>query len=197
MKQCSFLWLFFGLVFFGFFADQISKYKVFSWLTKNRVGGEYDIVPGWFKLIALTDPTIAPCDCALVKMNGPVHPAVNHGALWGLGDNHKEVANAVFMGIASVMSVVLLIWATRKRTRSDLVLTIALGFILSGTLGNLFDRIVFGGVRDFLCFYYFQFPVFNVADSALVCGAGLLLFQAIFLLPVPKEEQCSQQVQLG
>jgi signal peptidase II len=49
---------------------------------------------------------------------------------------------------------------------------------LAGTLGNLYDRLVFGGVRDFLHFYWFQWPVFNVADCCLVCGAGLLLIQA-------------------
>jgi lipoprotein signal peptidase len=57
---------------------------------------------------------------------------------------------------------------------------VALGLILGGTVGNLYDRIVFGGVRDFLYFYWFDFPVFNVADSCLVVGASLLLLQALF-----------------
>jgi signal peptidase II len=183
MKQRSFLWLFFGLAIFGFFADQMSKYKVFNWLAGSGHGSEYDVVPGWFKLIAQTDPTVAPCDCAFVKMNGPVHPRVNRGALFGLGDEQKHNANLFFMSISILAAIAILIWATRQRTRSDLLLTVALGLILSGTLGNLFDRIVFGGVRDFLYFYYIEWPVFNIADCALVCGAGLLLFQAIFLQP--------------
>ena len=52
--------------------------------------------------------------------------------------------------------------------------------ILAGTVGNLFDRVVFGGVRDFLYFYLIEWPVFNVADCCLVIGAGMLLVQAIF-----------------
>jgi lipoprotein signal peptidase len=68
----------------------------------------------------------------------------------------------------------------RKKAQPDRLLFVALGLILGGTLGNLYDRIVFGGVRDFLCFYWFEFPVFNVADSCLVVGASLLLLQAFF-----------------
>ena len=63
----------------------------------------------------------------------------------------------------------------------------ALGLILGGTIGNLYDRLVFGGVRDFLYFYKIEWPVFNVADCCLVVGAALLLVQAVFV--APQEEQ--------
>ena len=53
--------------------------------------------------------------------------------------------------------------------------------ILAGTIGNLYDRVVFGGVRDFLMWYAFKWPIFNVADCCLVCGASLLLLQALFV----------------
>ena len=56
----------------------------------------------------------------------------------------------------------------------------ALGLILGGTAGNLFDRVVFNGVRDWMHFYWFEWPVFNFADCCLVCGAGLLLLQAFW-----------------
>ena len=59
----------------------------------------------------------------------------------------------------------------------------ALGLILAGTVGNLYDRLVFNGVRDFLHFYYVEWPVFNFADCCLVVGAGLLLVQAMFAPP--------------
>ena len=64
--------------------------------------------------------------------------------------------------------------------RGEKWLMAALGLILGGTVGNLYDRLVFNGVRDFLYFYYIEWPVFNFADCCLVVGAGLLLVQAIF-----------------
>ena len=53
-------------------------------------------------------------------------------------------------------------------------------------MGNLYDRLVFGGVRDFLYFYRVEWPVFNVADCCLVVGAALLLVQAVFVAPQPE-----------
>jgi signal peptidase II len=119
----------------------------------------------------------------LVHANGPVPPAVNHGALWSLGGEFKTDANHFFAAVSLLAALGISIWVLRKKDAGDRWLFIALGLILGGTVGNLFDRIVFGGVRDFLCFYWFRFPVFNVADSCLVVGASLLLLQAVFVKP--------------
>jgi len=73
----------------------------------------------------------------------------------------------------------------------------ALGLILAGTLGNLYDRVVFGGVRDFLFFYYINWPVFNVADCCLVCGAFLLLIQAFWVHPAAKEPALTEAAKQG
>jgi signal peptidase II len=56
-------------------------------------------------------------------------------------------------------------------------LAYALAFILGGALGNLVDRVLQGYVVDFLVFYYdsYYFPAFNIADSAITVGAGLLI----------------------
>jgi signal peptidase II len=189
MKKRSYLWVFVLLTCVGFTADQWSKYTVFRWLAGNGQNGEYDVLPGWFKLIAQVDPTIDASEGGyLARLNGPVPPRVNYGALFGLGGERRGGANLFFMSISVLAAVGITVWATRRKSREDFVLCFALGLIVSGTLGNLFDRIVFGGVRDFLYFYWFEFPVFNVADSCLVCGVSLLILQAIFD-PPPREEE--------
>ncbi len=75
------------------------------------------------------------------------------------------------------------IWVLRGSGLKDLALTVALGMILGGILGNLYDRLGFWGhpgVRDWILFRYktFTWPNFNIADSLLVCGAGLLMWHS-------------------
>jgi signal peptidase II len=59
---------------------------------------------------------------------------------------------------------------------------IGLSLIMGGALGNLWDRLARGRVIDFLLVYVkqYQWPVFNLADSAIVVGAGLLIFEILF-----------------
>jgi len=59
---------------------------------------------------------------------------------------------------------------------------VGLSLILGGALGNLWDRVVSGRVVDFLLFYIgqYQWPAFNVADSAIVVGAALLVYEILF-----------------
>ncbi len=74
-----------------------------------------------------------------------------------------------------VMSAGLIVWIARSKTKSHLEL-LALTMVLSGALGNVIDRLRFGYVVDFIQVYYksHYFPVFNLADSAICVGAGLL-----------------------
>jgi len=69
------------------------------------------------------------------------------------------------------------------RQRRALTITgIALSLILGGAVGNLWDRVASGRVVDFLLFYVkqYQWPVFNLADSAIVVGAALLVIEILF-----------------
>jgi signal peptidase II len=205
MPHRSYRRLLFALALVVFAADQGSKYGMFNWLREqgNRAGAfsgeeafEKDVVPGWFKFHARYVTDGPKCDCPFVRANGPVPPAVNHGALWSLGGEYKTNANTFFAIVSFLAAAGISVWTLVKKP-TDRWLVVSLGLILGGTLGNLFDRIVFGGVRDFLCFYWFQFPVFNVADSCLVVGATMLLLQAFFVKskedpPAPAGEPAPQ-----
>ena len=121
-------------------------------------------------------------------------PRVNHGALFGLGQGHKGLANGFFAAVSVAAAVAIIIWGTRRHTSRERGLMAALGLILGGTVGNLYDRLVFGGVRDFLYFYKVEWPVFNVADCCLVVGAALLLVQAVFVSQTPDTPSSSESV---
>lgn len=187
MPQRSYRWLLVVLAITGLVADQASKYGVFRWLYESSPNvtrtfrADREVVPGWFRLTAEFDPTVSACDCAfngLQTWSAPVMPRVNHGALFGIGGEHKGGANQAFAVISLLAAVGIIIWATRRATAVDGWLCAALGLILGGTIGNLYDRIVFNGVRDFLYFYKIDWPVFNVADCCLVVGAVMLLIHA-------------------
>jgi lipoprotein signal peptidase len=191
MKDRSYRWLVVTLAVVGLLADQGSKYGVFRWLYDGPAGGgvyyrgEREVVEGWFRLTAEYDPTVPACDCAFRPFqtwSAPVLPRVNHGALFGIGGEHKDLANQVFAAVSLIAAAGIVLWTTRPATAADGWLCAALGLILGGTIGNLYDRVVFNGVRDFLYFYKIDWPVFNVADCCLVVGAGMLLVHA-FLNP--------------
>ena len=81
-----------------------------------------------------------------------------------------------FLGFGVIMSGVLIVWMLRLNVKDRLEL-FALSFILGGALGNLVDRLTIGYVIDFIDVFYknHHWPVFNIADSAVCVGAGLLL----------------------
>jgi len=84
-----------------------------------------------------------------------------------------------------LFSIVALVVVTALLWRNSHAMTttgVGLALILGGAIGNLWDRLLNGRVVDFLLFYIgrYQWPAFNVADSAIVCGAGLLAIEILF-----------------
>ena len=87
----------------------------------------------------------------------------------------------LFAAIALVVSYFIFRWL-RETPKSVASLAMAYNLILGGALGNLFDRIVHGYVVDFISVHYagWYFPAFNIADSAITCGAALLIIDMLF-----------------
>lgn len=88
-----------------------------------------------------------------------------------------------FSGIAIVVGSFLLIWLLRLQPGKK-ILACSLALILGGALGNLWDRLQLGYVVDFISVHYqsYYFPAFNIADSAITIGAGLMLLD-MFINP--------------
>lgn len=118
-----------------------------------------------------------------------LHPSRNKGALWGFGSNLPN-SGLIFAGLSIVAGLAICYWLFVRGAAQDGLLTAALGLIMAGALGNCYDRLVFGYVRDFAHLHVdsinFDCAIFNFADNMLVLGAVLLVLLA--LRPEPAAE---------
>jgi signal peptidase II len=105
----------------------------------------------------------------------------NRGVAFGVfndSDSHVRTILLVALSIAAVIWVSVTLLRSRQLEN---VLSWAFALVLGGAAGNLFDRAISGRVTDFLLFYIgaYQWPSFNVADSAIVIGCALLLLDQL------------------
>jgi signal peptidase II len=110
----------------------------------------------------------------------------NSGAAFSILSDAAGWQRALFIAIALIASA-WIVWLLRKYPHQRLF-ALALSLVLAGAVGNVIDRIAFGAVIDFLDFHAwgYHWPAFNVADSAITCGAALLVWDA--LRPRPRDE---------
>jgi signal peptidase II len=106
----------------------------------------------------------------------------NRGAAFGLfadSPSPWKIGALVLFSVIALVVVSALLW---KNSHTISITGIGLALILGGAVGNLWDRLTAGHVTDFLLFYIgrYQWPAFNVADSAIVVGATLLVYEIVF-----------------
>jgi signal peptidase II len=106
----------------------------------------------------------------------------NTGAAFSLfadSPSHWKTVLLIGFSLIAMVIVSVLLW---RQARALTITGIALSLILGGAVGNLWDRVASGRVVDFLLFYVrsYQWPVFNLADSAIVVGASLLVIEILF-----------------
>jgi len=144
--------------------DQLAKWVV----AKNiALHDSISVVPGFFRLIHVQ----------------------NRGAAFGLfADSVSEwrVGILILFSLLALIVVSTLLW---KNSHSMTTTGFGLALILGGAVGNLWDRLLDGRVVDFLDFYVgsYHWPAFNIADSAIVVGALLLVAEILFA-KTPSEE---------
>jgi signal peptidase II len=142
---------------FVLFFDRLAKLAVERNISLH---GSVSVIPGFFRLTHVE----------------------NRGAAFGLfADSPSEwkIAVLVLFSLIALVIVCALLW---KNSHSMTTTGVGLALILGGAVGNLWDRLLSGHVVDFLLLYVgqYQWPAFNVADSAIVVGAGLLVFEILF-----------------
>jgi signal peptidase II len=160
--------IFASIAALGCAADLITKQLVFAWRGSPHVLERQSI---WW----LWEPFIG------------IETAVNTGALFGVGGGWGR-----FFALLSIAAAIAIpVWLFYFRAATSAWLTVALSCVMAGILGNLYDRLGLwvepgmpaewsSGVRDWILFRWRQFtwPNFNIADSLLVTGAVMLLWQA-------------------
>ncbi len=120
-----------------------------------------------------------------------IFPSFNFTLMYNKGAAFSFLSEAggwqriFFVGLSTAISIFLFFWLkniTRDEQQKDnQLLQIAIAFILGGAIGNLIDRAMTGEVVDFIQVYYssYYFPAFNIADSAITLGAGLLILDML------------------
>jgi len=106
----------------------------------------------------------------------------NKGAAFSFLANESGWQRWFFTVIAVGVSIALTIWLMTLKSAEKWI-SIALVLIIGGALGNLYDRLAYGHVVDFLHFHWgpHYFPAFNIADTAITIGAGMLIIDSLFL----------------
>jgi signal peptidase II len=137
--------------------DQATKLRVKSNL---NIGESISVLGDFFRITLVTNP----------------------GAAFSLSLGSNAV-NRLFFIISSSLAIVIFLYLLSKRNRR--IVQYAYALILGGAVGNLIDRIAYGAVIDFFDFKFFTFimerwPVFNIADSAIVLAVMLLLIDIFF-----------------
>ena len=137
--------------------DRLTK----AWIVAHiEIGNTIRVIPRVFWLSHVQNPGAA----FSLFIDSP-RPTLTHWLLVG------------FSLAAALVVFLVLLWIGRRFTAT----TVALALILGGTIGNVWDRIRFGMVTDFLAvrIYHYHWPDFNVADSSIVIGGILLVLDAL------------------
>jgi signal peptidase II len=138
--------IFWPLVIFGIALDLWSKKAVFDWLEHR---GSVSVINGFLRLVT----------------------ALNEGAAFGLFSGHPYGLIVISVVALIVIFAVFLFGGTKQR-----LVHVALGLFAAGVFGNLYDRIFYGYVRDFIDVTIWpgrHWPAFNIADSLLCIAVGL------------------------
>ncbi|MBZ5623154.1 MAG: signal peptidase II [Acidobacteriia bacterium] len=149
-------WKVYGASLAVFALDRLTK-----WIVDTRLSllDSYRVIPGFFDI---------------------VH-SENRGVAFGIFNDSTSEWRTVLLVVASIAAVVVvsgMLWNARQLDRHSLS---GLTLILGGAAGNVFDRIMWGRVTDFLDFYIgdHHWHTFNLADSAIVIGSGLLMLDLL------------------
>lgn len=154
------MWLVLSIVAITLVIDQLTKFLVVNYMT---IGQSISVIDNFLYITSHR----------------------NEGAAWGI----LQGKMTFFYIVTLIVIGVIIFWIRRLDMKKEKLLMIALSLILGGALGNFIDRVMYQHVVDFINTYIFgyDFPIFNIADSALCIGVFLMGIDAV--LDVRRQKQ--------
>ncbi|CCQ98634.1 signal peptidase II [[Clostridium] ultunense Esp] len=149
MNRRVFMFYYILLALLVFLLDQGSKWMVVHFMNYG------DTIPLWPGVFHITSHR-------------------NAGAAFGILQNQRGLF--LLITVVVVVGIVAVLWRLKGKNP---LLSVALSLVLGGALGNFLDRLVAGEVVDFLDFRLIDYPIFNLADSSIVIGVGLILLDTL------------------
>ncbi|MGK5082286.1 signal peptidase II [Bdellovibrionota bacterium FG-1] len=137
--------------------DQITKFMI---VDRFRYGESIPVISGFFNLTYIR----------------------NTGAAFGILAHANPAFRIPFFVIVPIIALIAIAFIFRKIPDRDVKLSAALSLVIGGAVGNLIDRVMLSYVVDFLDFhwrYEYHFPAFNVADTAICIGVGILMLDLL------------------
>lgn len=119
-----------------------------------------------------------------------IHYILNTGAAFGIMARLPDGMKIPFLIVVSILAMLLILYLLMKAKVDKKVYIVSLSLVFAGAVGNLIDRIMLGGVRDFISMHIYRlhWPIFNVADSAITVGIVLLAYELIIAEPRSEKE---------
>ena len=126
-------------------------------------------------LTAFDSKTVIPGFFNLVRSENP-------GVAFGIFSENSTHYRTLILIVTSIVAVLILAWMLWRIDRQDRLTATGLSLIFGGAIGNVYDRVHAGTVTDFLDFYAgsYHWYTFNLADTAICIGAGLLILSMLF-----------------
>lgn len=146
------MWLVLAIVAVTIIVDQLTKFLVVKYMT---LGQSISVIDNFLYITSHR----------------------NEGAAWGI----LQGKMIFFYVVTLVVIGLVILWIRKLDIKKEKLLVIALSLILGGALGNFIDRVMYQHVVDFINTYIlgYDFPIFNIADSALCIGVFLMAVDAI------------------
>ena len=170
------------LIFIIFFTDQLSKWWVMEqWYKADQA------TPGFFSWLTQTGDRFVHPPIKITEFFNMVM-VWNEGISFGIFSSGGAIMVWMLSFLAIGIATIFFVWM--HRTTSGM-LRAALALVIGGALGNVADRLRYGAVADFFDFHLldYHWPAFNIADSVIVIGMILFIWDTFFLNPAGETEQ--------